>query len=1441
MNWKSTVALLILAGAAGAWFFKGDAWLPRLGIEPARPDRASPAARALDALSPDDITAVRVAFASGDPLEVRRADPRAPWTMPGNWPPRVPEVEELVRTLGTLRARFHPEPLGENTDLKPYGLAPDQKPVAATIEFQKPGAAGKGSLTLLFGEPPAAAGETVFTRSGYVRVATSDEQGKEHQEVVKLGPDVLPVVRRSADAYRRRQLFPNTERVKLVASTPPANPLAPTSPDAPNTVTLPGEVTESVTVSQTVPGVLGFDLAALGTFTLARSGALPEPGVTVKGGEAALRPDRLADVWHLVSPAEDNVEPERLGAVLSAVADLWVEEFVHPAPDEAKLGFGTSARSVTVKPRGGEPVTVRFGAVAKTVERDETVTVPGNPPGAPPRQVTQKVKTEHRYARIDGNPQVFIVAADKLGDVFASPESMADPRVARFDSAEVQRLVVTRPGQPPLTLTRKKADPKATKPEDRSDRWLIAAQPNDLPADSTAVSELIEQLSRLRADDPDRRTHPTAPPESRYTVTVTAREQRAEGEPDAPERRYELRFGAPDAKRLLPVSLAGRPAVTQVDNMIGPDDPSSWIGALLFPETVAGLLERPTVAFRDRKLFDTTGASLLAVAVTNGFTLKRDAVGWKLVAPVPAEADATRAAQLAESLTALRATEYLAETPTADQLAAFGLAKPSRTIALNFDNARNYTLEVGGPRPGKAEVFARLDGGAVFGLPAAATEPIATGAIGLLPLKVWSAPPDRIASVQITRHGEAAASSFTLTRSGPGWELTGPFTAPVPHAAAEPLVASLGTLSAERYQSLGATNPAEFGFDKPLLSMKVSYTEMKPGAPEAVPVTHAVQIGGTTPDGAGRYARLDVPNAPVFVVPAGFVAAAQTSPLELPDKTLLALDPGRLASVRVAAGKPEEAFALVKDAAGKWAAEGATFGIDPARIAELSAAAARPRVARLAAYGDAIKWPDFGLDKPDSRVTVTTAGEKPETHTIALGNPDPSGARFARIDDAPAVAVVPAAVAETLTRKRFDYADRTLLTFDPATLVALTRTRDKEELELVPSAAAGWDVVKPARQKADAPFVDELADALGRLRADRVAAFGKKGEVFKQFGLEPAAAVVTLTVGDKAERKVLRIGNPVDAAKPDGERYAAVESPAPEAIVGVLPAALTNKLLAPPLAFRDRTLANFVDADRVVLERGDRKVTFAKAGAGWKVVEPVAADAEAAALADLVTDLGGLRADAWVGDRAKDLKPFGLDKPEARWTLSFGDKPVLALQVGRPQADGRVPVAVDGKDVIGVVAPAMGSRLLAEYRQRRVWAVDAAQAERVEIAHGESRFAFEKAGPLWSDAAKPGEAIDGRVVNELVGTLGALRAERFAADKDADPKLYGLEKPEVAVTVVLRAGARATLEIGGAVGGTDGKQRYARVADKGRTEVFVLSAVDTARLTRDRAAYTMKK
>lgn len=1451
MNGKSTLALVLLTVLAGLWLWQGDALAPRLGIKP-RHEAApiSPSAAILDSLSPATLTRVEVVYSSGDPLVLERGGADSTWKLPGNWPPRKPDVEKLVETLGTLRSRFSATPISDSTDLKQYGLAGSQKPLVVKLvaKDHKP-------VKLTFGDPSPSAGETAFTRPAFVRV-------NDLPELLQIGPDVMPVVHQSPDAYRRRQLFTDVERVRLSAATSVPSPLGPQGGEAPATVTLPGESTVSIEIHQ--PGMRFFGIPLIrfgGTFTLTRLGKLPEPAIYAKGGEPTIPPGRVAEVWALNAPVRDRAEPERLRSLLVAVADLWVEQFVNPTEAEkatfdARTGLADSTRAITVKQSNGDSVTVRFGEVSKTGERTETMTMPSAQPGMPPQSFPRKVPFDYRYAKIDGNPQVFVVSAEKFPDLFVKVEQLTDSQVARFSPDEVDEVVIRHTGSPEVKLTRKKGNPKATVPAETMDRWFLDAKPNPLIADNARVDELLNQLSGFRSDRPENTTYPTTPPAADTKITIVAREKRAEGEPDAPARTFNLEIGKPEiGKRLLPVQVFGWPRVTLVSDKLGPDDLDSWVGALLFPKTVSSLLARPALAYRGRKLFDTTDTSLASVAVTatsGGFSLSKDTGEWKLTQPLQSDADPGKANQLAATLSSLESTEYLPETPSPDVLKQFGLDKPAQTVTLNFTGGRTYKLDLGTPRPGKPEVFARLDGGDVFGLPSSVVEQLTTGVIGLLPLKVWATPPDKVSGLEITRTGDMAKESFLLANEGTAWKLSGPFVAPIKFPNAQPLLAALGNLQAVKYQAMTVANPAEYGLDKPLLKLKLSYLEKKPVLPGTPPKDeeHAssktLVIGGLTSDGGNRYAMLEQPNAPVFVVPAAFVIAAQTPPLELLDRSLLVLDPNRISKVRITSGKPEDAFSLTKDEKGKWSAEGTTFGMDAERIARLASTLSNLPVIRLSAYGDAIKWADFGLEKPGTTITVILSGEKTETHTIALGNVDPSGAQFVRVDEGKAVGVIPGLATDSLTRKKFDYADRALLTFDPTALVGFNRKQGKDELELAPAAAIGWDIIKPAKNKADQMLVEELTETLAHLHAEKISAYGKKEDVFKQFGLEPPAAVLTLTIGDKAEKKVLRLGNPVDPAKPEGDRYASVDSPSPESSVGVLPAVLVSKLLAKDVAFRDRTLAKFVDADKAILERGDRKITFAKVGVTWKVTEPLAANAEHAALEALIADLGKLRVDTWAGPKTGDLKEYGLDKPEAKWTIFDGDKPVLTLLLGKKMPDGRVNVATDKSELVGLLDPMMTFRVLAEYRQRQPWDVDAAQVEAVEIAKGGTKFELQKSGPIWFDPAKANEPVDVRVVNELNGTLGALRVDRYVVDKNADPKLFGLDPPEMRITVtsqnrMTQSITKKVLEIGAPVGGTDGKQRYARVVDKDRTDVFVLTAADTGRLTRDRAEYGMKK
>src|SRR5262249_24795320 len=150
MNLKTTITLIILAAAVGAIVVFGPSLAPRVGLAP----EPAPAAKgksldALKAINSGDITSISVENAGQPQVYFMAAGPGKPLELPGNWPVRRNEVEELVATLSGLQSRFQAVPLDNANDLKPYGLATSQNPVVVKVE-------SKGQKqTLTFGEVPA--------------------------------------------------------------------------------------------------------------------------------------------------------------------------------------------------------------------------------------------------------------------------------------------------------------------------------------------------------------------------------------------------------------------------------------------------------------------------------------------------------------------------------------------------------------------------------------------------------------------------------------------------------------------------------------------------------------------------------------------------------------------------------------------------------------------------------------------------------------------------------------------------------------------------------------------------------------------------------------------------------------------------------------------------------------------------------------------------------------------------------------------------------------------------------------------------------------------------------------------------------------------------------------------------------------------------------------
>jgi len=1450
MRWLTTLLLLTLVAVGGAFALFGHSILSTVGLRKAPPPTAE-SAPALAGMQPAAaITKIELNVPGQPPLTLERNAARQ-WTQPGNWRVREKEVDELLEVLSNLGSRFAPIALvGDAADLKNYGLDPSQKPVRATVHSVS------GDVALVFGRSPADAGKSSENRPAYVRVGAANE-------VLRIAPDSVHIVSRSVEEYRRRQLFGEATRTRF------------------------GGDEMAAPIPLVADAVSELNVASpAGTYTLQRTKENPAPrrDGDRTGASKAVFADELADAWKLSAPSADRIDPAKLRTILTTLPDLWVDGFIAPADipsggpaSEAyarKTGFtrdylstrfvppgslaGMAAahaatvdfppeRSVGLRLKSGSVRTLRLGNVSRSTTRIE----PGIPMGpmAPP-PMPRIVEEKYYFAKFEDNPLVFEVKADKIDGLFLSPEDLRDATLARFTTPEVNEVRISLKGAPAFVLTRKLSVKDAEKDEDKQDRWYLG----DRLADTGKVGDFLEQLGKLEAKTPaDRLDAADGTKTDATSVTVVAQAKVPEGDTPPASRTYVLNFGAADAaKKKIPVRVTGWDRVNFVD------------------DAIAKLVERPAVAYRSRKQYDTAELKLTKLDITETKkVMDKDAdklllelassktdkgLDWQLVKPVATAADASKVAKLIDDLTKLEAVDYVDENPSGADLADKYGFKPSAKPELK--DARKLTVNLGFTGKGAApeslviampkagEIYARRNGtGPIFTVAKTLTDALDRGALDLLPLQLWNATPDKVTQFEIER----GAEKYKLTPDGAKWKLSGPFDAGASATDVFPLTTLFGKLQALRYDAM--TAEAKHGFEKPALAVTVTVREPKPDSkttpPEEAPVTRTLQIGNAVAEEPNaRYAKLTTgANTAVFVVADAAFKVADKPALAWLDRNLLILDPTKVTKVQIAGPTPESSLTLLGADKQDWKPEGTPFPLDKLLVSNLVFNATNPPVLRLAAYGPAIKWADYGLEKPEYTFTLTTS-EKPVPVVLKLGKEEPTGERYIRIGDEMAVGVISGATTAALARGKLELADRGLFAFDPFKLTSIVRKKGADVLELT-KVAEKWEVQKPAKFPADPLTAEELADALSRLRATKVAAIGPKD--LKLFGLDVPVAEVEITTvdGNLTSKFNLQIGKPVDDTKPVGDRYARIAEKG-EPIVKIVSGAVLSKLLGEPIKFKERTLntAKFVDADKVVLERGDRKATFAKVDGTWKMTAPVAAEAEQADLDELVNAVAKFRADELVAEKPADLKPFGLDAPRAKVKFLFNDKDVLSVLVGSSEKDGpRAHAMVEKGELVGLLDAGLSGKLLGEFRKRAAWTgVDASQVNLLAISEGKTNFVLRKAGPVWADPEKLTDTFDAGKVTEMLAALAQLKAERYVADKDANLELFGLKEPKRVIVLSMQEGqVTKSLQLGGEVGGSGGKQVYAKVNEPGRTDVFVLSEADTAKLMRDRAGLTVKK
>jgi hypothetical protein len=346
----------------------------------------------------------------------------------------------------------------------------------------------------------------------------------------------------------------------------------------------------------------------------------------------------------------------------------------------------------------------------------------------------------------------------------------------------------------------------------------------------------------------------------------------------------------------------------------------------------------------------------------------------------------------------------------------------------------------------------------------------------------------------------------------------------------------------------------------------------------------------------------------------------------------------------------------------------------------------------------------------------------------------------------------------------------------------VTITRKGETLQLKKTGDA-WQLAAPVQTRAEAQPVQELVTSLATLRVEREIEANptKLGD----FGLETPAADIRFTAKGQSHRVRLGGKNPTGLWA-----YAQLED---KPAVVLVPDSLLRDAQKPASDFRDRTVLAF-DRNAVkaleVKSPGGQPVTAERKGADdWQLAGPTAVDADREQIAGLLEKLRAAKIKEFVGEAPKGPDPYGLDRPLSLtlWVGEEKDRAARTLRLGKPvpekkavyaQREGDATVFTVDEELVKAVPTSVSA-----LRDKTVLAYDRAKLERVELESPKGKVALAVDGGAWKITAPAALKVDETAMSDLLFKARDLKAKEFVAEDHKQLARYGLDRPDVRLSL----------------------------------------------------------
>ena len=236
---------------------------------------------------------------------------------------------------------------------------------------------------------------------------------------------------------------------------------------------------------------------------------------------------------------------------------------------------------------------------------------------------------------------------------------------------------------------------------------------------------------------------------------------------------------------------------------------------------------------------------------------------------------------------------------------------------------------------------------------------------------------------------------------------------------------------------------------------------------------------------------------------------------------------------------------------------------------------------------------------------------------------------------------------------------------------------------------------------------------------------------------------------------------------------------------------------------------------------------------GWRLVDPVDAPADEAAVAALRSSLADMAIERVVDETPESLEPYALASPRIIVAFLDEDGVQRELLIGDTNPTGGNLYAKLGDEARVFLIPAYlestFNKSSFDLRDSRVLAIDAALTDGLDVTSADETRRLARRGGAWHIDAPISVRGDYAAISNLVNSLSTTRMEAIVSESVDDLAAYGLSSPALSVTAATEDDARVLL-VGMPTPDEDGIQRY-YAKNAGAPAVFTIPGSLFDRLT----------